>query len=150
MGRAEHDVGAANVHRAHLAGLAGVHRIDRGRVQDRVTSLERAVDRGGLGHVAQRRLDILDAERPERRVDPVGRSREHPDPVPRPGERRHRVGADVARSSGDQHQQPRHLRSRACSRAEAIFGRANLRLGSSREPAAYYGSSPQLPTALNE
>ena len=33
-------------------------------MEDRVTSLTRALDCGGLGHIAQHRLDILDTEWP--------------------------------------------------------------------------------------
>jgi hypothetical protein len=88
---AEHDLGAANVHRGHLVGSAGVEGEHRGGVQDRVTALEGAFHRGGVGHVADGRLDPGDTERPERRGDARRRSRQDADPVPGAGQRRDRV-----------------------------------------------------------
>ena len=63
MRGAEHGVGAANVHRPHLVRPARIHREDRGRVQDGIGSLERALDGVGVGHVAGHGVDPVDAER---------------------------------------------------------------------------------------
>jgi hypothetical protein len=41
-------------------------------VQDGVTALERPLDRGRIGHVADRGLDVVDAERRERNGNPLG------------------------------------------------------------------------------
>jgi len=73
-------------------------------VQDSVTALERPLDRGRVGHIADRRLDVVDAERRERSGNPLGRPRQDADSVPRANERRDRMRADVARSPGNQQQ----------------------------------------------
>jgi hypothetical protein len=113
MRAAEHDLGPAHVDRPHLLGPAGVHREDRSRVQDSVTALERALDRGGVGHIADRRLDLVDAERREGSRNPLGRPREDADSVPRPNQRRDRMRADVTRSPGYQYQHVSSRRTRS-------------------------------------
>jgi hypothetical protein len=100
----EHDVGAANVHRAHFVRLTSVHGEHGGGVQHGGAAVERALHRDGVGHIADHRLNALNAERRERQRDSFWRPREDTDPVPGSGERRDRVRANVSRSSGDEHE----------------------------------------------
>jgi hypothetical protein len=62
-------------------------------VQDRVAPLQRAFDRGGLGHIADGGLDPVDAdaERLERGGDLLRGPGQDPDSVPGSGQRRDRV-----------------------------------------------------------
>jgi hypothetical protein len=91
VGGAEHGVGAADVHGAHLIRPACIHGKHRRGVQDGIGALERALDGDRVRHVAGHDLDRVDAKGRERGRNPLGRSCQDPDPVPGPRERRDRV-----------------------------------------------------------
>ena len=53
-------------------------------MQNRITPLEPSLDRGGVGHIADRGFDPVDAERRESSGNPRWRPRQDADSVPRP------------------------------------------------------------------
>jgi hypothetical protein len=90
-------------------------------VHDRVTPLDRFLDDGSIGDVADDHVGGLDTVRPERDRDLLAPPYELAHVVPRLHERDRDPGADVARAAGDEHphwhDRPRAGPARAMARS---------------------------------
>jgi hypothetical protein len=72
-------------------GLTWIQGEDGGRVDQRIATLNRRVDRGRIEHIAGDSVNFVDPQRSERRLEPFRSTNQELDIVASPDHRRHRV-----------------------------------------------------------